>query len=370
MSLFNRNPNEVNYVGGKKHILDTIKNSGNGNLLIWRQPEEDFNTNSCLIVNPGEEAIFIKNGEIVNVFSNGRYELSTENYPFLSRLRNMLNGGISTFNCVVYFVRKAHSMEILWGTDSPMQLRDPIQHIATSVKARGSYKIQIENISVFLTKLLGNNIQYLDQDSISDYFSNQFQQKIKSTLTRALKSSNEEILGICSEMELFAEDITPSIQEIFDEYGVKLVNFSISAMDIPENDPNRMYLETVYAKSREFDIMGDKYHTIKGMDILKNISNNTGAGGIASVGAGLGMGVAAGSMIGDVSKSVFSQMQLGQQISQPPVVQNGSEPISSSSREKDYIEKLANLKKMLDMELIDQAEYDTMKKEVLQKIML
>ena len=90
MSLFRKNPNETNYAGGGKHFLDAIKNTGDGNLLIWRQPEEDFNTNSVLIVNPGEEAIFIKNGEIVNVFSSGRYELTTENYPFLSRIKNDL----------------------------------------------------------------------------------------------------------------------------------------------------------------------------------------------------------------------------------------------------------------------------------------
>ena len=51
MGLFNnKNANESAYVGGKKHWSDVIKNSGNGDLLIWRQPEEDFNTNSTLIV--------------------------------------------------------------------------------------------------------------------------------------------------------------------------------------------------------------------------------------------------------------------------------------------------------------------------------
>lgn len=50
MALFNKNPNEAAYVGGKKHWTDVIKNSGSGELLIWRQPEEDFNTNSTLVV--------------------------------------------------------------------------------------------------------------------------------------------------------------------------------------------------------------------------------------------------------------------------------------------------------------------------------
>ena len=78
MNLFKKNPNETAYVGGEKHWTDVIKNRGSGELLIWRQPEEDFNNNSTLIVNPGEEAIFIKNGIIEQVFENGRYQLSTE----------------------------------------------------------------------------------------------------------------------------------------------------------------------------------------------------------------------------------------------------------------------------------------------------
>lgn len=380
MSLFRRNPNEVNFAGGSKNFSDVIKNTGDGNLLIWRQPEEDFNTNSTLIVNPGEEAIFIKNGEILQVFSNGSYELKTENYPFLSRIRNMLTGGISKYSCSVYYVRLAHSMEILWGTESPIQLRDPVQRIATSVKARGSYKIQIGNSRTFLTKLLGNSVQALDQSEIEKYFNEQFQQKIKSTLTRALKNSNEEILGICSEMDLFAEEIAPLIQEVFEEYGIKLVNFSISAMDIPEDDPNRQYLEEAYAKAREFDLMGgDRYRTIKGMEILENLSVNPGAGGIASAGAGLGMGMAAGSVIGDIAKNVFSPIEPSPR-SQTPIqqptnsrfVQNGVSQSATSPQQptsEDPMEKLTKLKKMLDLGLIEQVEYDSVKKEILSKMM-
>ena len=65
-----------------------IKNSGDGNLLIWRQPEEDFNTNSTLIVMPGEATIFIKGGNIEAVFDKGTYKFSTDNY--LDSIRELL----------------------------------------------------------------------------------------------------------------------------------------------------------------------------------------------------------------------------------------------------------------------------------------
>lgn len=152
MGLFSKNSNEAAYVGGSKHWADVIKNSGSGELLIWRQPEEDFNTNSTLIVMPGEEAIFIKGGTVEQVFENGTYKLSTENYPFISRLRNAFTGGISTFNCVVYFVRKADSQEIRWGTETPIQVRDKVWGIRTDAKVRGAYKVRIENPVIIFGK--------------------------------------------------------------------------------------------------------------------------------------------------------------------------------------------------------------------------
>ena len=75
------------------------------------------------------------------VFDSGTYKLSTQNYPFVSRLHNMMSGGVSTFNCVVCFVRTTTTVEIRWGTDTPLQVRDKLLGIATEVRAHGSYRV-------------------------------------------------------------------------------------------------------------------------------------------------------------------------------------------------------------------------------------
>ncbi len=215
MGIFDRNPNESAYVHGKKHVIDVIKNSGSPELLIWKQPEEDFNTNSVVIVQPGESAIFIKNGNIEAVFDHGRYQLSTENYPFISRLVNAFSGGISSFNCLVFFVRTADSMEINWGTPSPLQVRDKVLGIATKIRARGAYKITIDNPALFLTKLTGANIQGLSQNDILRYFANEFSGKIKSHLTKALVETEVELLGIEQHLEELAEELQPGLAEVY-----------------------------------------------------------------------------------------------------------------------------------------------------------
>jgi membrane protease subunit (stomatin/prohibitin family) len=360
MGLFNnKNQNETEFTGGQKHWADVIKNTGEGELLIWRQPEEDFNTNSTLIVMPGEEAIFIKGGTVEQTFENGTYKLSTENYPFISRLRNAFTGGISTFNCVVYFVRKAHSEEILWGTDSPIQVRDKMLGIATKLKARGAYKVQIDNPVKFLEKLIGNNVPFQFQEELSKYFINEFQSKIKSSITRAANETTQELLGIEARLDEFADAISPFMQETLSDYGLKLVKFSIAAINIDDDELRRRYDEIgmdAIAKMRNaqadksvMGILGDDWAKQQQVDILKGIANNEG-GGVATAGAGLGMGLAAGGVFGGMAQQTFNPSQNQQPTNVSPV------------------EKIKQLKEMLDIGAITQEEFDEKKKEILSKM--
>jgi len=378
MSIW-KNENESAYAGGKKHWADVIKNSGDGNLLIWRQPEEDFNTNSTLVVMPGEEAIFIKGGVIEQTFENGTYKLSTENYPFIGRLRNAFTGGVSTFNCVVYFVRKAHSMEILWGTDSPIQVRDKFLGIATKLKARGAYKVQVGNPAVFLEKLIGNNVPFQAQDELTLFFRNEFQSKIKSSIARAANESTQELLGIDARLDEFSDSISPFIEEILTDYGLKLVKFTVAAIDIDDDELRRHYdeigmdaiekMRIAQADKSVMGILGEDWGRQQAATILKDLANNPGAGGVAAAGAGLGMGIGAGGVFGSMAQQIFSPMQ--QQPTQPVQPQPSGRFTQKSAVEEpkeDPEEALEKLKRMLDKGLITQEKYDAKVQEILNRM--
>ena len=66
-------------------IMSVIKNTSIGNSLCAKVPYEDFNIGSQLIVAEYEEALFMKDGVIEEVFGPGKYTLTTENYPFLTK---------------------------------------------------------------------------------------------------------------------------------------------------------------------------------------------------------------------------------------------------------------------------------------------
>ena len=300
---------------------------------------------------------------------SGTYKLSTENYPFISRLRNAFTGGVSTFNCVVYFVKKAHSKEILWGTPTPLQVEDPIYSTYLKVKAFGAAKIQIENGVKFLDKMLGNVDGALQDELIVKYFSNEMSQYIKSSFKQAIKTAGTDVIDIVSEPVMLAQNLQPVIQEIFDNYGIKLQVFSIAGASVEENDEGFRHIMEMKRKMNELRMYGDNWGRLQSAEILKDVANNPGAGGVAAAGAGLGMGMAAGGVFGGMAQQMFAPMQQ-QQPTQPAPPQPSGRFTQKSAEEpkEDPVAKITQLKQMLDLGAISQAEFDTKKQEILSRM--
>lgn len=285
MNFFKIDPKESNYVGGKKHFRESIENVGLGGDMISLHPDQDFNTGSILTVHPGEQAIFEKNGQIQQVFEEGRYKLSTENYPFISRLRNAFTGGVSTFNCRVYFLRTATSIENTWGTGE-IQVRDKELHLPSKVYARGAYRVKVDNGGTFLFKLIGNNITSFGPEEIQNYFKNELQGIIKSELATVLNNLDSEILGIQSQQRKLAEKIRPMVAEVLEEYGVGLDSFSISNVELDMDDDIRHMYEMVIAKGRSDqmvkNLQGEDYRLIQSVEIAKTQASNPRGGNMGA----------------------------------------------------------------------------------------
>jgi membrane protease subunit (stomatin/prohibitin family) len=331
---------------------------------------------------PGEEAIFIKGGVIEQTFENGTYKLSTENYPFISRLRNAFTGGVSTFNCVVYFVRKADSKEIRWGTETPIQVRDKVWGIRTDARVRGAYKVRIENPAKFLEKLIGNNIPYQRQDELQNYFASEFQGKIKTAISKFLNGLEQELIGIDAYMDDLSEQIEPFIDDVVQDYGLKCVKFSLAGLDIDTTKYDALdesqiasitKMKLAQGDKGVMDILGENWGRQQAANILGTLAANPGAGGVAAAGAGLGMGMAAGGAFGSMAQQMFAPMNSTQQQATQQAPTRSSRFVQQSAvihqeQKEDPMEVLGKLKKMLDAGLIEQTEYDAKKADVLSRM--
>ena len=381
MAVFKRNSNEAAFAGGEKHFVDVIKNRSDNDTLIFKNPEEDFNNGTTLVVGPGEKAIFVYQGTIEQIFDPGSYTLTSANYPFISRLRNSLSGGVSSFHSLVYFVRTATSREIKWGTQTPIKvydkaLGDQFQGIGveTEVRARGAYRIKVDDCGIFLTQLIGNNYDLTDQESITDYFRNQFLGHIVSILTTELTKWEGPLISVPANAVTYAKTIEDEIAPIAAEYGMKVLNFSISAIDIVDNEARQEAQELVsknreqfygrmaqgqgeaaYAQGQQsaYETYGTNYQQAQVLNAMNGAASDPGSDGGALLGAGMGLTMGAG--MGQVIPNMVNQT-MGQ-------AQAAPEPAAV-----DPVERLSRLKEMLSKELISQEEYEAKKADILKEM--
>lgn len=305
MSIFYKEENE------QKGLYSVIKNDRPFDELIWKSPIEDFNTNTQLIVMESEEALFVKDGIVVETLGGGRHTLNTANYPFINKLQKMVAGGESPYSCQMYFVDKAHKLELLWGTDSPIQMSDAKYGFAVGVRARGSYSVQINDSKKFFVKLVGNTFS-ITKEELNSRFRSAFQMKIKNMVATVMKSRNLTILDMNTELETISQMAEEKLAEILDEYGVRLVNFYVADISIPEDDPNYAIINSTYANSHakniEANVVGDNWGRFTAKELLKDVANNPNAGGAAAMGAGIGVGAASAGIFNNLAGQLFSPM--------------------------------------------------------------
>lgn len=251
-----------------------IENQKKYDTVVYKYPVESFSRKTQLVVNPGEEALFVKNGVIVSTLAPGLYYFDTDHTAVQKVLRSIFAGKTSEYHCSIYFVNKTHKMEMFWGTDSPMRLRDNIYKFSISVRARGTYSIQIENSELFFSKMVGKDSDSITFDSIKENFRSVFVTKIKSQLAQHMTAMQASIMDMAATLDDNSSILLEKLRPVFAEYGIKLVAFYIVDISIPEDDPNYEKINAAYADSAVRNIQGYTWEQEQNSRLMRDIANN------------------------------------------------------------------------------------------------
>ena len=220
----------------KLQIFDVIKYEGPTDVFAWKFPGEDFNTHSKLIVNESQEAILFRNGQALDTFTAGRYVLTLDNIPLLSKMQNLFNKGRETqFTSQVYYVNKTIPLNLKWGTDSPIQVYDPFAETIVNVRANGRFGVQVEDSRKMLIKLVGTMTQF-DQQTLRDYFIGLMMSEIKSEIGRYITEKQISVLQISMFLAELSETLKRAMSEQFLEYGIRLDNCYVNSVNVPAED--------------------------------------------------------------------------------------------------------------------------------------
>ena len=241
------------------HFAEVLKYEGDNSTFVWKHPCEDFNSLTQLIVHDNQEAVFMMNGEILDVFSAGRYTLETQNIPKIGAVLGKASMGKTPFHCEVYFINRAEKMAIKWGTDSQVQYIEPNYGFPVSIGACGEMSLSVSNSKKLLLKLVGTE-RVLTCQGLTQYFRAVLMTTVKSYIAQTIKEKSINIFELDEQLLTISKEIHELLIPDFDDYGVSLEKFYITRVAKPDGDRQfekfkeihfRQYSDIAEAKLRQ-----------------------------------------------------------------------------------------------------------------------
>lgn len=225
-------------------IASIIMYEGDNSTFVWKHPCEDFNSMTQLIVHESQEALFMMNGQALDLFGPGRYTLETENIPKIGKLLNRTTGGETPFHCEVYFINKTEQMAIKWGTPDKVRFIDPLTGVPLELGASGEMSLAVADSRKLLVKLVGTmrGIAWEDGPGFTKSLQAAFRPLIISTvkgnLGAVIKDNAIDILEVDEKLDLISDVLGGKIKAGFEEYGLTVPTFYVTHVVLPEEDPN------------------------------------------------------------------------------------------------------------------------------------
>ncbi|MBK9144747.1 MAG: SPFH domain-containing protein [Candidatus Melainabacteria bacterium] len=323
----------------KKQFIDVIEwTEQKDGVLSYRFPvmDKEIQSGAQLTVRDSQMAVFVNEGNVADVFSPGRYQLTTNTLPILTTLLNWDKAFKSPFKSDVYFFSTREQIDQRWGTQAPVTVRDkefgPIR-----LRAFGTYSYKIEEPTTFHQKISGTRETYTTDD-----LDGQLRSMVVTAMATKFGKADTAFLDMAANQAEFSKQLKSELDPEFFSYGLNLCSFYVQSITLP--DELQEYLD----KQSSMSLVGDlnKYAKFQAADSIKDAAQNEG--GLAGAGVGLGAGAAIGQM--------FAQNLPG----------GGGG--GGGQAEEDPFATLDKLKGLLDKGVITQDEFDSKKAEILKRI--
>jgi len=240
--------------------------------MIWRYPNDEVRFGAALVVREYEGAAFLRDGKLFDVFEPGRYILSTQNLPLLTKGYNLLMGyKESPFKAdVIFFSKKMFNGN--WGLRTMVKATQTME-APIPLMANGIYQFRIEDPILFITQVVGGMNAY-SSSSVSDFLRGFFNEKLMQELSRYT------YMDVWSNLEDTSRKAQVNIADAFSQRGIQLLAVKIAGVDTEEK-----YKKDLYEFQRFRSDAGREYRQYEVMD------NMAAAIGTSNGGAAIGTGM-------------------------------------------------------------------------------
>ena len=310
------------------------------NALFWRWSEngDEIKNASKLIVNPGQGCIFVYEGKVKAVQTDpGMIDLSTANIPFWTTISRIMQAFISEHKVGIYFFKTVKVLDQKWGTTSMVKYEDPKYKFPVGLKAFGNFSFRIAKPEDFFVNVVGGRDTYAVDD-----FRIVMNARIVQPLTDHLATSKFTYTEIDANREELAQGLSQKLAAEFTRLGFTIDDFRIEGTSFDEDTMRRINrIADMSAEAQAATAAGVNFAQLQQLEAMRDAARNEG--GAAGIGVGVGAGVGLGQMMAGAMAGAAGSPQAA----------------------NDPMAKLQKLKQMLDSGLINQAEFEVKKKQIL-----
>ena len=314
-------------------MYQSIIRDPGGNSLIRIQslecgPNQTVVNGSILIVPPGTVAYIAINGQLSQPYCSGRYEVFTGVDPFFVRLRHIMTRGDAGITVSVFFISTDKRKFMTMGTGE-FPFKENRFQITMKALASISIVYSIGDPYKVLTKMIGSYNGEFTGDDIKPCIEQLVLSPVREALSREL--SHLSVTEFNSHLTIIGSAATSSINTSFEQYGLKLAQFNLTAINVPEQEIQRLYsLEQSYAEGKtRTDLELDHLKRVWGGNIDSRTISEMMTGMPSRGQNSTQQGPASGGAAGGMAPMMLQMMMMSQ------LLPNLREPLSTMSSHTD-----------------------------------
>lgn len=286
----------------KGELIDVIEwLDDSTDILVWRFPDQDheIKMGAKLTVREGQTAVFVNEGQIADVFLPGLYTLTTQNMPVLTTLRSWKYGFESPFKAEIYFVNTRNFLDLKWGTQNPIMMRDT-DFGAVRLRAFGTYGIRVVDARSFMKEVFGTAGCFT-----TDEIEGQLRSMLVSAFATLLGTSRIAALDLAANYRTMGDSARVAMEPEFQKYGISLTRFVIENISLPPE------VEKMLDTRTQMGIVGDMGRFTQ-FQTAQAITDAAKAGGGAGDFMGMGAGIAMGQQMASAMAGSLAKPQQAQ----------------------------------------------------------
>ncbi len=209
--------------------LKFIKCEGLNDVLFRKISIDSLDSNLSIIVSDTHNAIIVRDGIAYETLSAGRYKLCDKKFNFMQNLDQ------APFVDVI-FVSKTARLNLLWGTTTQFDMRDPITNTSIKLGASGELEVQISNPRKAYLELIGQRESF-DIDDLKERLQGRLLSEVQYHIANIMKGLKLSYDRLGEVLLPVSNAVLPHVAEMFEEdYGLKVYSFTISRVIISDGD--------------------------------------------------------------------------------------------------------------------------------------